>query len=118
MVNFKTLSEMLDDSDFQIYQSETLLNVQYHIINDTGVNVDKMLEYNEKGLFGLTHSDFINNWREFLNELYVFDPDFDDEEDMENGTFDIHINVYDSIFDEINKIEKHHEIMKTLDHMV
>lgn len=64
-LRFTSLSNMLSSEKYQIFESETLLNIQYHIIN-TNKNIDKMIEANEAGCFGCTHSEFIECWRDFV----------------------------------------------------
>jgi len=86
-----TLDELVHSDDYEVYQSETLLNPQFHIINNTEVDVDMMLKYNAEGMYGVTHSDFIECWREFLSTL-----DLDDD-------------IEDSITKEIDACEKWHE---------
>lgn len=58
---------MLSSEEYQIYESETLLNIQYHIIN-TNKDIDSMIEANNEGNFGCTHSEFIECWKSFLND--------------------------------------------------
>ncbi len=105
MTNITNLSTLLSSEQYQIFESETLLNIQYHIIN-TDKDIDAMIECNDMGLFGCTHGEFIECWRDFLNTLNVFDPIFEDIEDMEK--FDITQEVYNSIEEEINKCEEYH----------
>ena len=62
------LEKMLQSEEYEVYQSETLLNPQYHMINDTHIDVDIMLEANEEGNFGVAHSDFIDCWREYVSD--------------------------------------------------
>jgi len=99
---------MLDSEDLQSYQSDTVYNTQYHIINNPDKDIDKMIEANENGLFGLTHGEIINSWRDFLDNLSVFDPDYDDEEDFISGKYDLHQEVYNKIIVEIEECENWH----------
>lgn len=57
---------MLNSEAYQVFESETLLNIQYHIIN-TDKDIDAMLEANNSGSFGCTHQEFIDCWRDFLS---------------------------------------------------
>lgn len=66
MNKIEDLQDLIDSEDYQNYQSDTLFNLQYHIINDTDIDVDKMIEANKNGEFGVTHQDFIDNWRDYL----------------------------------------------------
>ena len=65
----KCLQDIIDSEDYQNHQSETLLNPQYHMINDTYVDVDNMIKCNENGDFGVSHADFIDCWAEYLSNL-------------------------------------------------
>ena len=90
----KTLDDLIRSDGYQIYESETLLNIQYHIINNTDINVDEMIEANANGCFGVSHSDFIECWREYLGHI------IDDENIAES--------VGESISQEIDDCENWH----------
>ena len=96
----KTLQDMLDDENYQVYESETLLNPQHHMINNTDVDVDNMLECNESGCFGVSHGDFIECWRDYLNTLSLDD------------------KAFDSIEAEINTCEQWHTNNKSIDTII
>jgi len=110
------LKELLDSKEFNIYQGETILNLQWQILNGNKSNneIDGIIECQEQGNFGLTHSEFIENWRDFLNTLYVFDPTFDDIEDYLDGKYDLHQNIYDKIMKEIEECENYHIKQNTI----
>ena len=55
---FNSLDDMLKSDEYNMYESDTLLNIQYHIIN-TDKNIDNMIEANNEGNFGCTHQEFI-----------------------------------------------------------
>jgi len=107
-MRFSNLSQMLESEEFQAYQSNTILNIQYHIVNNTGVDVDQMIINNSVGNFGLSHQDFIENWRDFLNSLNVFDPEVDELGDYLGGKYDLHQSVYNTIMTEIENCENWH----------
>lgn len=66
-LKFYSLSNMLASNEYQTYESETLLNIQYHIIN-TRKDVDEMIAHNEIGMFGCSHGEFIECWRDFIKD--------------------------------------------------
>ncbi len=112
-MKISNLNEMLNSEEFQAYQSDTLFNIQHHILN-TDVDVDNMIEANEMGLFGLTHQHFIDSWREYLDTLRIFDPEFDDLEGYLDGEYDLHDSVLQSILKEIDKCEQYHIAQNTI----
>ena len=67
----KNLDDMINSESYQIYESKTLLNPQHHMINNTDVDADLMEEYNADGMFGVSHSDFIECWRDYLNDSNI-----------------------------------------------
>lgn len=112
-MKISNLNEMLDSQELQAYQSDTLFNIQHHILN-TDVDVDNMIEANEMGNFGLTHQNFINSWREFLDTLKIFDPEFDELEDYLDKKYDLHDSVLQLILKEIDKCEQYHIAQNTI----
>ena len=64
-----SLIQMYQSDNYQAYECDNLLNPQYHMINNTDIDVDNMIECNELGLFGVSHSDFIESWRDYLNNV-------------------------------------------------
>ena len=70
------------------------------MINDTYIDVDLMLECNESGEFGVSHSDFIDCWIDYLETL-----DLDDE-------------IYASIMKEIDKTQRWHTENKSIDPII
>jgi len=79
----KSLEEMYQSESYQMFESDTLLNPQYHMINNTDVDVDKMIEYNAEGMFGLSHSNFIESWRDYLNNVSDYPDDIKDSIEKE-----------------------------------
>ncbi len=96
----KTLQELLDSEDYQVFESETLLNPQHHMINDTYIDVDIMLEANENGDYGVSHGDFIDCWIDYMETL-----DLDDK-------------IYASIMKEIAKVQEWHTENKSIDTLI
>ena len=97
---FNCLTDMLHTEAYLMYEGETLLNPQYHMTNNTGVNVDKMLEANEAGTFGVSHRDFIDCWRDYLKNIELSD------------------SLRKKITNEINEVEEYHEAQKTIDDII
>jgi len=96
----KTLQELIDSEQYQVFESETLLNPQYHMINNTGIDVDAMIESNEFGEFGVSHGDFIDCWIDFME------------------TLDLEESVYTSIMKEIIKVQEWHTENKSIDTLI
>ena len=95
-----TLSQILETEEYLVYVSDTLLNPQYHMINDTDVDVDIMIESQTAGDFGVSHRDFIECWRDYLDTI-----DLDDE-------------VKSSIQLEIIEKEDYHIKKETIDNII
>jgi hypothetical protein len=93
----KTLQELLNSEQYQIFETETLLNPQYHMINNTYIDVDLMLEANKDGCFGVSHGDFIDCWIDFLETIDISDQD------------------YTNIMKEIITCQEYHTEQKTID---
>lgn len=66
-LKFYSLHDMLESDEYRTYESETLLNIQYHIIN-TRKDVDEMIAHNTVGMFGCSHGEFIDCWRDFIKD--------------------------------------------------
>ena len=50
----KTLNDLIRSYEYDAYQGDTVLNLQYRIINEPNINE-------------VTHQDIIDNWRDFLD---------------------------------------------------
>jgi translation elongation factor EF-Ts len=114
-LQIKTLNDLLQSNGYQIYESDTLLNIQYHIIN-TDKDIDAMIDANTNGDFGCTHSEFIDTWREYLNTLTVYDPAYNEVDEMND--YDIDQQTYNSIAAEIDKCEAYHIEQNTIDQFI
>ena len=104
-LKIKNLQDMLQSEAYQIYESETLLNIQYHIIN-TDKDVDEMVLCQDNGLFGCTNRDFIECWEEYLNTLKVWDSKYNTRQEKKD--YDITLKVYNTILRDIRKTEAYH----------
>lgn len=108
-----SLDELLNSKELEDYQSDTLFNIQHHILN-TDVDVDNMIKANEIGNYGLTHQNFIDSWREFLDTLRIYDWRCDDLEDYLDGKYDMHDSILQSILKEIDECEQYHIAQNTI----
>ena len=103
MKDFTTLSEMYNSREYQEFISVKLGNDLF--INDPE-RAERIAEHAEDGINGSTHNETIEDWREFLESLNTFDPEYDDPEDIEN--YDITMDTYNAIKKEINETEDWH----------
>ena len=104
-LKFKNLSEMLSSESYNTYETETLLNPQYHMIN-TDKDVDQMIECNEAGMFGCTHGEFMECWMDYLESLNVWESKYNTAK--EKPDYDITKSVYNKIYREILVCEQRH----------
>ncbi len=74
-MTIKTLKDLINSEEYQIYASETVHSIQDHCINPNqyDTDVDTMEEHNENGMWGVTHNDTIQNWRDYLNNVLDLD---------------------------------------------
>jgi hypothetical protein len=116
-LNFTCLDEMLNSDSYQIYESETLLNIQDQIINgDPDLSIDEIIECNESGLFGHSHREFIECWTEYLDGLKVWESKYDIPQDKPR--FDIMRLTYNKIKKEIEACYKYHADHFTLNDII
>ncbi len=87
---FKTLKDMINSDEYQIYESESL-SLQSNIINR---KFDPEI---------VTNGDIIESWKYYLNNIIGYDISIKNKN---------HINA------EINKIEKYHITHNTYDEIV
>ena len=104
-LSIQNLDDMLRSHEYNVYESETLLNIQYHIIN-TDKDIDQMIECNEAGMFGCTHGEFIECWEEYLNTLEVWESKYN--KPCEKKEYDITKQTYNKILKRIRDVEKYH----------
>lgn len=76
---FKTLSAMYQSRDFNMFIGNKLGN--------DSERAERIQEYAENGCNGSMHSEIIEDWRDYLSTLKVFEPGVDEIDDIEN--FDI-----------------------------
>ena len=101
----KNLDDLLSCEEYQMFESSTVLNIQYHILN-TDKNIDEMLLCQENGLFGCSHREFIECWNDFLEMLSVWESKINTPKEKKN--FDISKKVYNTIKSQILKCERYH----------
>lgn len=94
------LQDMIESKEYHAHQSDTLLNPQYHMINDTYIDVDLILKCQEDSMFGVSHGDFIDCWINYLDII-----DLDDE-------------TRNSIIVEIVAVQTYHTEQKTIDNII
>jgi len=97
----KTLDDLIGCEEYSSYSSETVYSIQDHCINGSHyeTDVDTMVEHNEDGMFGVTHGDVIQNWRDFINGLNLSDKVLTTINQEINDCEEYHIknNTYDEI---------------------
>jgi hypothetical protein len=113
---FTDLDGMIQSDEYQIFESETLLDPQYHIINNTDKDIDEMTEYNEGGMFGCSHGEFIECFKEFLDSLAVWESKYNTKSEKEE--YDISLQVYNRISKEIERCEEWHIKHNTIDEIL
>ena len=107
MVSFTTLDEMLNSIEWQAFESDQLGNGLF--LSDPD-RADRNHNASADGCDGSTPGEHIADWRDFLNNLDVNDPGFD-----EPGHGDMMRSVYGSIMAEIADVEDWHDSKGTLD---
>jgi hypothetical protein len=104
-LKIRTLKDLYQSREYEYYINSKLGNDLF--INDPD-RADRIHEYAEEGLDGSTHQEIIEDWRDYLDTLKAFDPEFDDD-DEDLGKYDITQETYDNISKEIDETEKWHE---------
>lgn len=102
--NIKTLEELYNSQGFASFRDSIYGNDGF--INDPD-RAERIAEAAEHGCDGSTHQEVLGDWRDYLNTLKVFDPDYDDPEDRDD--FDLDEETYEKILAEINACEDWHE---------
>ena len=106
-LNFTNLDELLQSNQYQIWESETLLNIQYQIINgDPDLSINEIIECNNNGLFGHSHREFIETWTKFLESLKIWESKYNYP--SEKNHCDITKKVYNKIKNDIDKCYQYH----------
>lgn len=97
---YSTLEEMYGSMEFDAYISDKLGNDLF--INDPE-RAERIHEAAEAGCDGSTHAEVIEDWRDFLNNLTLFDPE------IEGDKGDITDEDYTRIEAEIDACEAWHQ---------
>jgi hypothetical protein len=113
MLKITSLQEMYQSTEYQGYISDRLGNDLF--INDPK-RADRIYKAAEDGGDGSTHAEVIEDWRDYLNMLKVYDPECDEPEDQARR--DITLSVYDSISHEIDECEEWHSKNGSLYHQI
>lgn len=113
-LKIKTLKDLYESQGYEYFIDSKLGNDLF--INDPD-RADRIHKYAEEGLNGSTHQETIEDWRDYLNTLKVFDPEFeDDDEDL--SEYDITQETYDNISKEIYKTEKWHKNNRSINKII
>lgn len=107
-----TLDEMIRSREYDDYIGDKLGNMLYL---DDPDRADRRDKASENGAEGSTHAEIIQDWRDFLATLSEFDPEFHDQEDLENHDFDITKEQGEAIGKEIDDCEEWHRNNGSLD---
>jgi len=105
------LDEMIRSREYDDYIGDKLGNQLYLEDPDRADRRDKA---SEDGAEGSTHAEIIQDWRDFLDTLSVYDAEIGDDEDLANHEFDITKEQEESIGKEIDDCEAWHEKQGTL----
>lgn len=77
---------------------------------------ERVQEYADEGLEGSTHEEIIKDQEDFINSLRMFDPEYDDVEDIEK--YDITEEQYDKLMKELDDIRIWHINNKSIDKII
>jgi len=107
MLNIKTLHDLVNSEEYQSYISDKLGNDLF--LSDPD-RADRLQKFAEEGGDGSTHSEVIDDQKEFLNSLKIFDPDFDDFDDIDDiKRYDLKKSIYDFLLRELKDVKQWHE---------
>lgn len=107
-----TLGDMIRSKEWMYYEA-SVTDFQSLILSDPD-RANRMAEGSSdegNGCDSSTHAEHLQDERDFLKMLKVFDPDFDEEDD---GDFDITKAQEEAISKEIDECEAYHEKQGTL----
>lgn len=105
-----SVNDFLHSQQWQYFDSDLRGDDFYLSDPDRAKRCDEASEY---GTDGSTHAEIIEDWRAFLSNLKIFDPEFDDIEDI--AEYDITQAQYDAISADIDRCEQWHIEHKTID---
>ena len=109
--DFQSLESLYRSQEYEYFISDKLGNQLFMTDPERAERLDV---YAADGCNGSTHAEIIGDWREFLESLKSFDPEFDDEE----GEYDITMEQYRKIAAEIDDCEKWHIENKSIDTII
>jgi hypothetical protein len=110
MFNWKNLSDMYNSQEYEYYISDKLGTDLF--INDAD-RAERLADAAENGADGSTHGETIEDWRDFLSNLKIFDAEYDDFEDFEK--YDLTLEQSKIIENDIDDCEKYHIENNTID---
>jgi hypothetical protein len=113
MLPIKNLRDMYESEGFQYFDSDLRSN---QMLLDDPDRAERIYDAAENGSEGSTHREIIQDWRDYLNLLKTFDPEYDDIEDIEK--YDITLKTSNTIEKEINDCEQWHIDHKTIDNQI
>lgn len=100
---------MIQSEEFQIWDSE---NRDNQLFLSDPARAERIYDAVGDGYAGSTHYEIIADWREFLDRLSIFDPEYDDIEELPKK--DLMPEVYELISNEIRACEEYLEKDGTL----
>jgi hypothetical protein len=100
MRDYTNLRGVLESTGYATFVESNLGN---NLFINAPERAQRMQDYAEVGCDGSTHQEVINDWREYLDTLAIFDPDWHDDSDK--ARCDITKATYDAITVEINCAE-------------
>ena len=108
-LQFTTLEGMYKSREFEMFVSDKLGNNLF--ISDPE-RAERLQDAAESGSDGSTHAEVISDWRDFLDSLRAYDPDFHDIDEMDKC--DITLETKEAIEREIAACEKWHRKNRTI----
>jgi hypothetical protein len=103
--SWQNVNDFLQSDEWQAYESSVYSNDLYISNPDRAIRCVEAAA--KHGSDGSTHAEIIQDWRDFLSSLKVYDPDFDDPEDEADR--DLTQEQYDKISADIDACEKWHD---------
>ena len=104
MYTWNSIDDFLHSQQWEYFDSDRRGNDLY--LSDPD-RADRCNEAAENGSDGSTHAEIIADWRAFIDSLKVFNPEFDDTEDIDK--YDITQAQYDAINADIDSCEAWHD---------
>jgi hypothetical protein len=107
MKDWKTLHDVVNSREYQMYTSDRLGNDLF--INDPD-RASRCHDAAVNGCDGSTHAEAIEDQREFLKALKIYDPEFDEY----SSRSDLTQEQYDALTAELDAVEQWHSEHKSL----